>query len=99
MNRAELKLELIKKIIKTNDEALLMKIEALLITLTDKTFEVNEPVTTYQKTEKILVLNEWQQARIDIALKQIENGDYLTEEEDKIEMEKWFKEEEKLHGQ
>ena len=99
MNRAELKLELIKKIIKTNDEALLMKIEALLITLTDQTFEVNELVTTYQKTEKILVLNEWQQARIDIALKQIENGDYLTEEEDKIEMEKWFKEEEKLHGQ
>jgi predicted transcriptional regulator len=63
---------------------------------------VNEPTSTYEKatSEKIYVFNEWQQKRIDIALKQVENGEYLTEEEDEKEMKKWFEEEdEKLSGQ
>ncbi|MGV1011688.1 MAG: hypothetical protein ACOYBS_04510 [Flavobacterium sp.] len=99
MNIGELKLELIAKIIHTNDLETLMEIEAVLNNIQQTIHEVNEPPTTYIKSEKVLVLNEWQQARIDIALKQIENGEYLTEDEDKIEMEKWFKEEEKLFGQ
>lgn len=99
MNIGELKLGLIAKIIHTNDLETLMEIEAVLNNIQQTIHEVNEPPTTYIKTEKVLVLNEWQQARIDIALKQIENGEYLTEDEDKIEMEKWFKEEEKLFGQ
>ncbi len=99
MNIAELKLELIRKIIATNDLTILMKIEAELNNIQQTIHEINEPPTTYIKSEKVLVLNEWQQARIDIALKQIENGEFLTEDEDKIEMEKWFKEEEKLYGQ
>jgi predicted transcriptional regulator len=99
MNIAELKLELIRKIIATNDLTILMKIEAELNNIQQPIHEINEPATAYIKSEKVLVLNEWQQARIDIALKQIENGEYLTEDEDKIEMEKWFKEEEKLYGQ
>ncbi len=99
MNIAELKLELIAKIIHTNDLETLIKIETVLNNIQQTIHEVNEPPTTYIKSEKVLVLNEWQQARIDIALKQIENGEYLTEDEDKIEMEKWFKEEEKLYGQ
>ena len=63
---------------------------------------VNEPMATYKKTtsEKIYILNEWQQKRIDIALKQVENGEYITEEEDQKEMQLWFKkEEERLSGQ
>jgi predicted transcriptional regulator len=99
MNLAELKLELIRKIIATNDLTILMKIEAELNNIQQTIHKINEPPTTYIKSEKVLVLNEWQQARIDIALKQIENGEFLTEDEDKIEMEKWFKEEEKLYGQ
>ena len=99
MNIAELKLELIRKIIATNDLTILMKIEAELNNIQQTIHKINEPPTTYIKSEKVLVLNEWQQARIDIALKQIENGEFLTEDEDKIEMEKWFKEEEKLYGQ
>lgn len=99
MNIGELKLELIAKIIHTNDLETLMEIEAVLNNIQQTIHEVNEPPTTYIKSEKVLVLNEWQQERIDIALKQIENGEYLTEDEDKIEMEKWFKEEEKLFGQ
>lgn len=99
MNIGELKLELIAKIIHTNDLETLIKIEAVLNNIQQTIHEVNEAPTAYIKSEKVLVLNEWQQARIDIALKQIENGEYLTEDEDKIEMEKWFKEEEKLFGQ
>ena len=50
-------------------------------------------------SEKVLVFDEWQQKRIDIALKQVENGEYLSEEEDQKEMQKWFKEEdERLSG-
>jgi hypothetical protein len=99
MANSELKLDLIQKIINSNNIDLLMKIEELLIISTVKSFEVNEPTATYKKTEKVLILNESQHARIDIALKEVENGDYLTEEEDKMEMEKWFKEEERLFGQ
>jgi hypothetical protein len=94
MNIGELKLELIAKIIHTNDLETLMKIEAVLNNIQQTIHEVNEPPTTY-KSEKVLVLNEWQQARIDIALKQIENGDFISHEEDQLELEKWFQEQEK----
>lgn len=36
--------------------------------------------------------------KIDIALKQVENGEYLTEEEAEKEIQIWFKEEERLSG-
>jgi predicted transcriptional regulator len=51
-------------------------------------------------SEKFFVLNEWQQKRIDIALKQVENGEYISDEEAEKEMQRWYKEEEKrLSGQ
>lgn len=95
MNIAELKLEIIAKIVATDDVALLNKIQEIINDYESNSV-VNEPTSTYEKTasEKIYVLNEWQQKRIDIALKQVENGEYLSEEEDKKEMQKWFKEEE-----
>ncbi len=95
MNIGELKLDLIAKIIHTNDLETLMKIEAVLNNIQQTIHEVNEPPTTYIKTEKVLILNEWQQARIDISLKQIENGDFISHEEDQLELEKWFQEQEK----
>jgi len=99
MNIAELKLEIIAKIIATADEVLLNKIKDIFNS-SHSDLSVNEPSITYEKktSEKIYVFNEWQQKRIDIAVKQIENGEYLTEEEDAKEMERWFKEEEKLIG-
>ncbi len=98
MNIAELKLEIIAKIIDNNDLATLTKIEAILNNTSVNILELNEPQTTYVKTEKILILNEWQQKRIDIALKQVENGEYLTEEEAEKEIQIWFKEEEERLG-
>jgi hypothetical protein len=44
-------------------------------------------------------MKECQKARIEIALKQVENEEVLTEKEAEIEMKKWFKEEEKLYRQ
>lgn len=100
MTLAELKIELIQKIIAIDDEVLLMKINEILDSRPEILNEANEPSTVYQKSKKVLILNEWQQERINIALKQFENGEYITEEEASIEMEKWFKEEEKrLIGQ
>ena len=95
MNSAELKIDLIHKIITSNDEVLLKQIEEILDTF-DCNLIVNEPPTTYEKKipEEIYVLNEWQRKRIDIALKQIENGECISDEEAQKEIEKWFEEQE-----
>ena len=100
MKSAELKLELITQIISTNDLATLMKIEAILNNSDQSILEINEPTTDYIKTEKVYIFNEWQQKRIDIALKQVENGECISDEEAEKEIQLWFKEEEKrLSGQ
>ena len=59
MNSAELKIELIQKIIASNDEALLKKVEKILDTFNSNLI-VNEPTSTYEKKvpEEIYVLNE-----------------------------------------
>jgi len=100
MSIAELKLELIAQIIATNDNALLNRIKEIINSY-ESNLLVNEPISTYEKvtSEKVYVFNEWQQKRIDIALKQIENGEYISDEEAQIEIEKWFEEQEKLIGQ
>ena len=90
MNIAELKLELIRKIIATNDLTILMKIEAILNDSTQTIPEINEPPTAYDKTEKVYVFNEWQQARIDKALQQYENGECISDEEAQKEIQAWL---------
>ena len=94
----ELKLELIAQIISTNDEATLIKIKTVLDNSNENILEIKEPSTAYVKTEKVFILNEWQQKRIDIALKQVENGECISDEDAQIEIEKWFKEEEERFG-
>ena len=96
MTIAEEKLELIQKIIACNDINILMEIKAIL--LADKS-KVAEPTTSYEKEEKVYVFNEWQQERIQKSIKQVENGEFLTEEEAEKDIQEWFKEQEKLFGQ
>lgn len=93
MNIAELKLKITAKIIATNDTVLLDRIKEI-INAYEASSLVNEPTSTYKKvaSEKVYILNEWQQKRIDIALKQVENGEYISDEEAQIEIEKWFEE-------
>jgi predicted transcriptional regulator len=98
MKSAELKLELITQIISTNDLATLMKIETILNNSDQSILEINEPTTDYIKTEKVYIFNEWQQKRIDIALKQVENGECISDEEAEKEIQIWFKEEEERLG-
>lgn len=90
MNIAELKLEIIAKIIATDDAALLNKILEIINDYESNSF-VNEPTTTY---EKIRVFSAEEQRKINIALKQVENGEYISDEEAQIEIERWFKEQE-----
>lgn len=92
MSTSDLKLKLIAQIIATDDALLLDRIEEII----NSNLIVNEQTSTYEKvdSEKIYVLNEWQQQRIDIALKQVENGEYISNEEAQIEIEKWFEEQE-----
>lgn len=95
MENADFKIELIQKIIECDDLEILMQISEILNPEND-VFKVNEPMEVYEKTEKLYVLNDWQKERIKIARQQIENGEFITFEEDQIEMEKWFQEQEKL---
>ena len=90
MNIAELKLEIISKIIATDGEALLNKIQEIINDY-ESNSAVNEPLTTY---DRIRVFSEEEQRKINIALKQVENGEYISDEEAQIEIEKWFEEQE-----
>ena len=97
MTISDLKLELIQLIIDTNDIDLLLKIKTILnqkenTELNDSTGSANEPTVHYEKTR---VFSAEEQQKIDIALKQVENGDYISNEEAQIEIEKWFEDQEK----
>lgn len=100
MNTSELKLELIKKIIKTDDTDLLLKIKSLLeekyLISEENLSLVNEPALKYENLENtnIRVFTPAEQKKIDQALKEYENGEYISNEEAQIELEKWFKEQE-----
>lgn len=102
MTTSELKLYLIKKILETTDTDLLLKIKSLLdennyaVSKEDSSI-VNEPAIEYKssKTRNIRIFSEAEQKRINIALEQYENGEWTSNEETQIELEKWFKEQEK----
>lgn len=98
MENAALKIKIIQKIIHTDNIEILMDIYEILDSKNNLT-QINEPTTVYERTEQKYVLNELQKARIEIALKQVANGEVLTEEEAETEMKKWLEEEEKLYGQ
>ena len=90
MNTAELKIDLIAKIIKIKDVSILMKINELLNDFNKSSFEVNEVSTDYVKTENIRVFNEWEQTKIDKAIKQFEDGECISDEEAQKEIQAWL---------
>ena len=97
MNLSELKIALIQKINAIDDVALLMKISDLLdryhADASDENLStVNESVLSYEKAR---VFTEDEQRKINIALQQVENGEYISDEEAQIEIQKWFEEQEK----
>lgn len=92
MNIAELKLELIKKIIDTNDVNLLLKINALLnekndAELGENASSVNEPALKY---ESVRVFSAEEQRKINLAVQQYENGECITDEEAQKEIQEWL---------
>jgi predicted transcriptional regulator len=93
MTSSDLKIDLIQKISACNDIDLLMKIDELVSLLNLN--EVNKPSTVYQKEEKIFILSDEQIAIINKSIEQYKNGEFLTEEEEKKDIEKWFEEQEK----
>jgi hypothetical protein len=98
MENSDIKIKIIQKIITTENLEILMDILDLLGPENSR-LQINEPPEVYEKKIQAYVMNEWQKARIEIALKQVENEEVLTEEEAEIEMKKWFEKEEKLYGQ
>lgn len=86
MNLAELKLEIIAKIVATDDVALLNKIQEIINDYESNSV-VNEPVTTY---EKIRVFSEDEQRKINLAVQQYENGECISDEEAQKEIQEWL---------
>ncbi len=91
MDSAELKIELIQKIIETNDFELLEKMAEIILT----PIKIGEPATIYQKEEKVYILSEDQISVVNKSMEQYKNGKILTEIEAEKDLEKWFEEQEK----
>jgi hypothetical protein len=97
MTTSELKLDLIQKIIETNDIGLLLKIKSLsddknYSVVEENSLEMNEPVVEYKKSKakNIRIFSEAEQAKINIALKQYENGECISDEEAQKEIQAWL---------
>jgi hypothetical protein len=86
MNIAELKLEIISKIIATDDVALLNKIQERINDYEANSL-VNEPTTTY---ERIRVFSDEEQRKINLAIQQYENGECISDEEAEKEIQEWL---------
>ena len=86
MNLAELKLEIIAKIVTTDDVALLKKIQEIINDYESNSV-VNEPVTTYDRTR---IFSEEEQRKINLAVQQYENGECISDEEAQKEIQEWL---------
>jgi len=86
MNIAELKLEIIAKIIATNDTILLDRIQEIINDYESNSV-VNEPVATY---DRIRVFSEEEQRKINLAVQQYENGECISDEEAQKEIQEWL---------
>jgi len=92
MNIAELKLELITKIIDTNDVELLLKISTLLeaknyTQLKKETTSVHESALKY---ESVRVFSAEEERKINLALEQYKNGECISDEEAQKEIQEWL---------
>jgi 6-pyruvoyl-tetrahydropterin synthase len=92
MNIAELKLEIIAKIIATNDTALLNRIKAFLneknyAEVTENNSTANEPTLKY---ESVKVFSAEEQRKINLAVQQYENGECISDEEAQKEIQEWL---------
>lgn len=88
----ELKLELIAKIISTNDFKFLLKISTLLevqnyTQLKKDISSVNEPALKY---ESVRVFSAEEQRKINLALEQYKNGECISDEEAQKEIQEWL---------
>ena len=83
MSTLELKAEIIENISLIQDVAILEQIKQFL---------------NIEKKENndVTVFTPEQQKRIDISMRQYENGEYISDEEAEKDLNKWFEEEEKL---
>lgn len=78
MSVAEIKSNIINEITSTED---LFKLE-----------QITEILGIKMPKEDVYIFSEEQQRRINIALKQVENGEFITAEEAEKDIQKWFKE-------
>ena len=86
MNLAELKLELIVKIIATNDVILLNRIKEIMDSY-ERNSAVNEPTLAYEKTR---IFSTEEQRKINLAVQQYENGECISDEEAQKEIQEWL---------
>lgn len=86
MNIAELKLEIIAKIVATDDVVLLIKILEIINDYESNSL-ANEPTTTY---DRIRDFSAEEQRKINLATQQYENGECISDEEAQKEIQEWL---------
>ncbi len=86
---AELKKELIEKIMETNDIALLLELELLLIEKGNDTKFLNEHTTSY---EQVRVFSSEEERKLNFAIQQYENGECISDEEAQKEIQDFLEE-------
>jgi hypothetical protein len=86
MSTSDLKLKLIAKIIEIDNAVLLDRIDEILNSFEPNSV-IHEPTSTY---ERIRVFSEEEQRKINLAVKQYENGECISDEEAQKEIQEWL---------
>ena len=92
MNLSELKKVLIQKIIVIDDLNLLMEINDLLDSYhyAESAKKLNTVNETVSSNEKVRIFTEEEKTKINIALQQVENGEYISDDEAQKEIQAWL---------
>jgi hypothetical protein len=89
MKNSALKIEIIQKVIETDNIEILMDIYEM-INSNNSSSQLNEPLEVYEKTEKVRYFTEWEQDKINKAVLQYENGECISDKEAQKEIQAWL---------
>ena len=89
MKSSALKIEIIQKVIETDNIEILMDIYEM-INSNNYSSQLNEPLEVYEKIEKVRFFNEWEQDKINKAVLQYENGECISDKEAQKEIQAWL---------
>jgi hypothetical protein len=88
MITSDLKIELIQKIIESSNLDLLLRIKEIIEA--SDSYHVNARPFVYQNLVEVRVFSDLEQAKIDKAMIQYQNGDCISDDEAQKEIQEWL---------